>query len=85
MKGHSHIMRHTKVELLIGHKQRSMCHFDLCVVLLPNSSSFILRVTEELVILWSLIIFHTRLNLQEVKGFRYRECYGLILFITLPA
>lgn len=62
-----------------------MCDFDPRVVLLARSSGFILRVTESSVILWSLIIFHTPLHLQEVKGLRYRERYGLILFITLPA
>lgn len=56
--------------------------FDLCAVLLPSSGGFIHRETEEWVILWSLIIFHTWLDLQEVKGLRYQECYGLIPFIT---
>lgn len=74
---------------VIGHKQIHVsCHsiaFDLCVVLLASSGGSVHRETEEWVILWSLIIFHTWLDLQEVKGLCYQECYGLIPFITPQA
>ncbi len=60
------------------------CTWSVCG-LLASSRGVIHSETEEWVILWSLIIFHTWLDLQEVKGFRYQECYGLIRFITPQA